>query len=98
MEKESCDTREALEKLRETIARYSPQGPVSFRTEKAKVEYLYSAAANFERAIIPLTQCYSYKPLWSFRSLFTALDTSRLQEQRLPSEPVSVLHETSTVL
>lgn len=98
IEKESCDTSEALERLRETITKYAPQGPGSFRTEEAKVEYLYNAVAGHDWAKIPLTQCYSHDPPWNFHQLFIALDTSWLQEQRLTSVPLASSSDSSTVL
>jgi len=37
----NCSIAEALEELRETITRYSPQGPMTHRSEEDKVDYLY---------------------------------------------------------
>lgn len=79
MEKELRDTSEALEKLRETIKRFTLKGPPSFWTEEAKLKYLYNAVAGFEWAEIPLTKFYSDKPPYSFPQLSTASRTSWFQ-------------------
>lgn len=37
---------EKLEKLQNIITKYSPQGPLSFRSEEVKVEYLHDAVCD----------------------------------------------------
>lgn len=44
MEKETGDVSDGLEKIKNTIARYAPQGSLSYRSYEAKVENLYSSA------------------------------------------------------
>lgn len=82
MEKESCDTSDGLEKLRNIITRFAPQGPRSYRSEEAKVEYLYNAVAGLSWSKPALTQCYTNDPPWKFQQLYTALDSAWLQEER----------------
>lgn len=98
MEKESFETSESLEKLHETISMYDPEGPVSFRTEKAKVEYLFNAVAGFEGAKVPLMQFYSDDPSWNFHQLSIALDNSWPQEGTLSDKPLSASRNSLTVL
>lgn len=95
--KESCDVSEGLEKLRNTIVKFAPQGPMSYRSEEAKVEYLYNAVVNCEWAKNALTQCYAQDPPWNFYQLFTALDTAWLQEQRRTSTISASASDPSTV-
>lgn len=61
MEKESRYIIKALEKLREFIKKFAPQELKSFRTEEAKVKYLYNAVAEYDWAKISLTQCYFHE-------------------------------------
>lgn len=41
MQKENYGVTDGLGKIRKTIIRFTPQGSMSYRTEKAKVMYLY---------------------------------------------------------
>lgn len=55
MDKKICDVIEALEDFRNTIAKFAPQGLLSYHTEEAKVEYLYNAVVGSKWCNIPLT-------------------------------------------
>lgn len=46
MSKESFDVIEGLEKVQDIISKYALQGPVSYRTQKAKTEYFNKAVVN----------------------------------------------------
>lgn len=82
MDKDSCDLSTALEKLCDTVTSYVPQGPISNRSEEAKVEYLYYAVSSIDWAKLALTQCYTHEPSWDFYKIYTALDAFWLNEQR----------------
>lgn len=82
IQKENCDVTDSLGKFRTTITRYAPQGPMSYRTEEAKVEYLYNSVIGLPWTKPALTQCYANLPPWNFQQLYTALDAAWLQEQR----------------
>lgn len=71
MEKEACDAGSALEKLRNTITKYAIQGALSYRTDEAKMDYLYDTLCGAEWAKPALTQCFSHDPPWSVHQLYT---------------------------
>ena len=48
MRERSCSVTEALEEVRETITKFSQQGPRNHRSEEDKVEYLYRAVVGHE--------------------------------------------------
>lgn len=83
MEEKSCSVAEGLEKLREVITKFTPQGPRTHRSEEDKVEYLYDAVIGAEWAQPALTQCYATTPPWNFQQLYTALDSVWLQKQKV---------------
>lgn len=87
MAKQSCDTSTTLEKLCDIITTSAPQGPISYRTEEAKIEYLHNTLAGIDWAQPARTQCYARDPPWTFYHLYTALDTSWLQYQRTTKTP-----------
>lgn len=74
--KQSCVVSKALKHVRDTFTKYASQEPVSYRTEKAKVENLYRTVTGFEWAKVPFMQSFAQEPLWIFHQLFTALDAS----------------------
>lgn len=82
MEIKFCDLSKAFGKFFKTIIEYATQGPMSYSTEKEKLEYLYNSVAGLEWAMISLMQCNSHEPRRNFHQLFFALDTVCLQEQR----------------
>ena len=73
---------EALEELRETITKYTPQGPPTHQSEQDKTEYLHDAVIGVEWAKSVLTQSLAAIPPWTFQQLYTALDAAWLQEQK----------------
>lgn len=50
-------------KLRNIITTYASQGPVSYRTDEAKVDYLHHALVSVKWAKPALIQCCSYDPM-----------------------------------
>lgn len=78
----NCSVSEALEELRETITRYTPQGPQTHRSDLDKTEYLHDAVIGIEWAKAVLTQSLASTPPWTFQQMYTALDASWLQEQK----------------
>lgn len=62
MEKESCDVTTGIEKLRDTVNKYTPLGPESHRTDSSKIEYIYDAVVEHEWASSALTNCYTATP------------------------------------
>lgn len=76
---ESCDTSEGLEKIRNIIIRFSPQGPKYYRSEEAKVAYLYNAVSAFSWSKHAFNQCYEKDPLWKCQQLYTELDSAWIQ-------------------
>lgn len=80
--KDWCNVNTALKRLRDTIINYAPRGPKSYGSEEAKVKYLYNAVSSIDWAKPVLTKCYPYEIPWGFQKLYTALDTSWVQEQR----------------
>lgn len=81
MEINSCGKSEGLTKVRSTIKKFLPQGPKSYRSQHAKVEYLYDAATGFEWGESALTQCYTHGQPWSFYDHYNALRAAWLQEK-----------------
>lgn len=82
VEKESCNVDEALEKLLDMIAKFSPQGPKSQRTHEGKVEYPYDTVIGIDLARNALAKNYSSTPPWTFIKFYTALEPAWLQDQR----------------
>ena len=66
IEKGNCNTSEALEKLRDQINKFAPQGQKNNRNEESKVEYLYDAVVDQTWASSALTNFYSQTPPWRF--------------------------------
>lgn len=90
---ENCDVSDVLEKISNTIARYEPQGSVSHRSEKSKVEYLYNSVICITWAKPALTQCYANRAMWKFYQLYTVWMLPCIQNRnilkittRLPSK------------
>lgn len=98
MEKEACNTSEALEKIRDTITKYATEGPFSYQSQEVKIEYLYNAVSINEWARVPLRQCFAKNPPWNSHQLFTALDKPWLQEQRQNCNKVSISNEPVDIL
>ena len=73
---------EALEELRETITKYTPQGPPTHHSEQDKTQYLHDAVIGVECTKSVLTQSLAALPPWKFQQLYTALDAAWLQEQK----------------
>lgn len=78
----NCSVSDALEELRETITRYTPQGPPTHRSDPDKTEYLHDAVIGTEWAKPVLTQSLASTPPWTFQQMYTALDAAWLQEQK----------------
>ena len=66
MENVNCDLSGALDKLRKTINKFALQGPLTYRSEEAKVEYLSDAVVGQTWASSALTNCYVQKNPCSF--------------------------------
>ena len=73
---------EGLQELRETITRYTPQGPKTHRSDPDKTECLHEAVIGTEWAKPVLTQSLASTPPWTFQQMYTALDAAWLQEQK----------------
>ena len=82
METKRIPVSEALEELRETITNCTPQGPPTHQSEQDKTEYLHDAVIGVEWAKSVLTQSLATIPPWTFQQLYTALDSTWLQEQK----------------
>ena len=82
IQKESCDISTGLERIREIITKYTPNGPEVYRNDPSKVEYLYNAVLDQSWASSVLTNRYANTPPWSFNQLCMALDSTWLQEDR----------------
>ena len=80
MREQSCSVTEALEALRETITKFSQQGPPNHRSEEGKVEYLYRAVIGHEWASNSLSNAIACEPA-EFQQMFTDLDSAWLQQQ-----------------
>ena len=80
MRERSCSVTEALEELRETITKFSQQGPRNHRSEEDKVEYLYRAVVGHEWAGNSLSQAIASEPADS-QQMFNDLDSAWLQKQ-----------------
>lgn len=50
---------EAVEALRKTITKFTPQGEKAHRSENNKVEYFYNAVIEADRACSALTSWYT---------------------------------------
>lgn len=82
MFKRSCNTSAAMENCLNMITTYKVHCSKFYRTEEAKIENLQNALAEVEWTKPALTQRYQHHdPPWTFYLLYTALDTSWLQEQ-----------------
>lgn len=64
------------------IVKYAPQDPISYRSEKAKVEYLYNYVIRLELAKLALTQSNANCAPLPFQQLYAALDSAWIEEQR----------------
>ena len=95
MQTKHCSVPEALEEIRETITKYTPQGPRNHQSDFDRVEYLHDAVIGVEWAKSALTQSIASTPAWTFQQLYTALDAAWLQEQRQQSARRSTnIHKT----
>lgn len=73
-QKQNCDVTEGFDSIRNLIAKYAPQSPISYRFEEAKVEHLYNSVIGSEWAKTARTQCYANCPPWTFQQRYTVLD------------------------
>lgn len=80
MKKEKLETVGALEFIRDAIAKNSDQGPIEYREEAHKREYLHEAVIGNPWA----TQCLATSKIegWSFQKLYTALDAAYLHHEQ----------------
>lgn len=80
MRKEKVDTVGALEYIRDTITKLAGQGPLEYRLEAHKREYLQEAVIGNPWA----TQCLATSKIeaWSFQKLYTALDAAYLHHEQ----------------
>ena len=85
MQTKHCSVLEALEEIRETITKYTPQGPRNHQSDLDRVEYLHDAAIGSEWAKSALTQSAASTPAWTFQQLYTALDAAWIHEKRQQS-------------
>lgn len=74
------------------------EGPISFRTAEAGVEFLQNILAGAALAKPALTQCYVHERPWTFHQLYTTLDTSSLQEQCTRKDNSTVENHISVLL
>ena len=73
---------EGLEELRETITRYTLQGPQTHRLDPDITEYLHDDVIGTEWVKPVLTQSLASTPPWTFQQMYTALDAAWVQEQK----------------
>ena len=73
---------EGLENLRETITKFTRQGPATHRSEQDKTEYIHGSVIGLDWAKSVLSQSIASRPSWTFQQLYTALDAAWLQEQK----------------
>lgn len=81
IDKKNRSVTEALKELREAMTKFSSQVPRVYRTEKAKVEYMYYAVIGNKRAGNALSKAMS-APEPSFQQLYADLDSTWLREQQ----------------
>lgn len=72
------------------ILKFSLQGPRTHKSENYIVKYFYDAVNEAKWAHKLLTQCYTIIPSYNFQQLFTALDSARLQQQKIVKKTVTV--------
>lgn len=92
------DVRFALKILDDKIATYKPQGPLFYRAEKAKLDYLQRTMAVVEDAKQALTQSCAYEQPWTFNKLYTAVDTSWLHKQRTPKNKSAIKYPSGRII
>lgn len=81
MEKESFNYRKKLEKLRNIMTKFTPQGPCSHGSPEAKVIYFYEDMIGTERANNSLNVTYGSKLQCYFIRFYDSLHASWLQEK-----------------
>ena len=82
MSSNKCSVSEGLENLRETITKFSPKGPATFRSEQDKTEYLLHVVIGLDWAEDLLTQSIASTPAGKPQKLCTALDATWIVEQK----------------
>ena len=80
IQKKSSDISTGLERIREIITKYTPNGLEVYHNDPSKVKYLYDAVLSKSWASSVLTNCYANTPPWSFNQLCMALEFAWLQE------------------
>lgn len=78
MKTKSCQVAEPLEKLRETMTKFTLEGSKTNRSEDDKIEYLHEAVVEAEWACSVLTKYCTNVPPRNFQQLFTTLDAASL--------------------
>lgn len=96
--KENIGISEGLDKLRNVIEKFSQQGPLSYRTDEAKIEYLFDALNDQEWASSTISNCYAQKEPWKFHQLCSALDAAWLQEQRKKGKHEEINKNTNDII
>jgi hypothetical protein len=74
-----CNTSDALEKLHVEISKLAPQGPMHYRSEEHRIEYLRSAVIGMSWAREPLSRVNAGG--MSYQELFSQLESSIQQER-----------------
>ena len=85
-----CNTSDALEKLHAEISKLAPQGPMHYRSEEHRIEYLRSAVIGMSWAHEPLSRVTAGG--MSYQELYSQLESSIQQERE---EKAAILQDTN---